>query len=327
MAGARAMVDSPRRVRVAVVGTGVQGAKHVGKLRGRADCSLVGVYDTSREAAEHCAAGHATHRFETLEEVADAADAAIVAVPTRHHAEVGCRLLGAGLHLLVEKPLASSRRQARELLDAAEAAGRVLAVGHSEYFNSAARALLDLDLDPGFVEAHRLAEFKPRSLDVDVVLDLMIHDLQILHAMDSSEVAEVRASGLHVLTDRIDIASVRIEMASGCVANLTASRVSQEPVRKLRVFSRAGAYYALDYARREVAGVVLERGDGGQRVVRSELKVADGDALEEELRSFLAACGGLPARIVDGAAGYQALDTALTIIERLGEPKNLQEMR
>jgi predicted dehydrogenase len=312
------MADPARRVKVAVVGTGIQGAKHVGKLAGRGDCDLVGVYDVSPEVAEKTAAEHSTRRFATLEEVAGAAEAAVVAVPTRFHPEVGCRLLEAGVHVLIEKPLAPTRRQARELLDAASAAGRVLAVGHSEYFNPATRALLELELEPGFVEVHRLASFKPRSLDVDVVLDLMIHDIQVLHSMDSSEVVEIRASGLKVLTERIDIANVRIELASGCVANLTASRVSLEPIRKLRVFSRGGAYYALDYANRKVSGVVLERGPEGQRVAQMELEVPEGDALEMELAAFMAACAGEPTRTVDGAAGYRALETALAIIERLG---------
>lgn len=315
----RAMVDAERRIRVAVVGTGIQGAKHLGKLTARTDCELVGLYDVSTETAERAAAQHGTHRFGSLEELVAAAEAAVVAVPTQLHPEVGCRLLAEGLHVLVEKPLAPTRRQARELIDAAREAGRVLAVGHSEYFNPAARALLDLGLEPGFVEVHRMAEFKPRSLDIDVVLDLMIHDLQMLHAMDGSEVVELRASGLEVLTSRIDIASVRIELSSGCVANLTASRVSQEPVRKLRVFSRGGAYYALDYAERDVSGVLLERRGGEPRVVRTRLEVPEGDALEEELGSFLAACGGRLARFVDGEAGYRALDTALAVIERMRE--------
>lgn len=312
------MADPGRRIKVAVVGTGIQGSKHVAKLVGRGDCELVGVYDLSPQAAQKAAAEHSTRSFATLDEVAAAAEAAVIAVPTRYHPEVGCRLLEAEVHVLIEKPLAPTRQEAQELLDAASAAGRVLAVGHSEYFNPATRALLELDLEPGFVEVHRLASFKPRSLDVDVVLDLMIHDLQVLHSMDPSGVVEIRASGLKVLTERIDIANVRIELASGCVANLTASRVSLEPIRKLRVFSRSGAYYALDYANRKVAGVVLERGAEGQRVAQMELAVPEGDALDIELAAFLAACSEEPARIVDGAAGYRALDTALAIIERLG---------
>jgi predicted dehydrogenase len=273
----------------------------------------------------------------------------VLAVPTVLHAEIGCELLGRGLHVLVEKPLAASLEQADRLIAAAAAAGRVLAVGHVEFFNPAVQALLAVGLPPRFVEVQRLAVFTPRSLDVDVVLDLMIHDLQILHALDGSAVAEVRATGIPVLSPRTDIANVRLELASGCVANLTASRVSAERVRKLRAFLPS-RYYSLDYVTQEIRGVRLEVLGDGRRIVPAELEIAPAEPLLRELEGFAAACrrgaageggasgpggqGGAPRGeadetemrpapvVVDGAAGRQALATALAVAAAIGDQRD-----
>jgi predicted dehydrogenase len=193
----------------------------------------------------------------------------------------------------------------------------VLAVGHAEFYNPAVQALVGLGIPPRFLEVQRLAAFTPRSLDVDVILDLMIHDLQILHALDGSEVAEVRATGIPVLSPRIDIANARVALASGCVANLTVSRVSAERVRKLRVFLPS-RYYSLDFQAQEIRGYRLdserEEGDGGERrIVPDDLAVEPAEPLERELTAFLAACRGEPARWVDGAQGRRALATALAV--------------
>jgi predicted dehydrogenase len=255
----------------------------------------------------------------------------VLAVPTVLHAEIGCELLGRGLHVLVEKPLAASLEEADRLLAAAAAAGRVLAVGHVEFFNPAVQALLAVGVPPRFVEVQRLAVFTPRSLDVDVVADLMIHDLQILHALDGSPVTEVRATGIPVLSPRTDIANVRLELASGCVANLTASRVSAERVRKLRTFLPS-RYYSLDYVAQEIRGYRLDEHPAGRRIVPDNLEISRAEPLQRELEGFVAACraaGGaepthreLPAspaeavattRIVAGGAGRQALATALAV--------------
>ena len=188
----------------------------------------------------------------------------IVAVPTTDHLAVARRLLEHGVHVLVEKPITPTLEEADALL--AAAGDRVVAVGHVEFYNPAVQAFMTVRGRPGYVEIQRLAEFTPRSLDVDVVLDLMIHDLQILHAVDPSPVSEVRATGIRVLSERIDIANVRLELASGCVANLTASRVSAERVRKLRVFLR-DSYYSLDYQAQEIKGYELVAGEG-ERAIR-----------------------------------------------------------
>jgi predicted dehydrogenase len=221
----------------------------------------------------------------------------------------------------VEKPIAGSLAEADALLAAAAAAGRVLAVGHVEFFNPAVQALLAALAGPGgaarFVEVQRLGVFAPRSLDVDVILDLMIHDLQILHALDESPLAEVRATGIAVLSPRVDIANVRLQLASGCVANLTASRVSAERVRKLRVFLPS-RYLSLDYQHQELKGVRLEHGDGGPRIAPLDLAVTTGEPLRRELEAFVAACRGEGGPLVSGEQGRRALATALEIVGAIG---------
>ena len=241
--------SSPRPLRVGVFGTGSMGRNHVRLLSSLPGAELVGIYDLRPECGfETAAREHGARVFSRLEELAGEIEAAVVAAPTVAHAEMGCALLDRGLHLLIEKPLAASLEEADRLL--AHAGKQVLAVGHIEFFNPAVQALLGVGSPPRFVEVQRLGVFSPRSLDVDVVLDLMIHDLQILHALDPSPVAEIRATGIAVLSARIDIANVRVELESGAVANLTASRVSSERARKLRLFL-PNRYYSLDGAARD----------------------------------------------------------------------------
>jgi predicted dehydrogenase len=328
-------VGAAAALRVGVLGSGAMGRNHARVLAALPGVELVGVYDPRQEVAAAVAAEHGTRAFPDGEALAAAVDAMVVAVPTVLHAEIGCALLGRGLHVLVEKPLAASLAEADRLLAAAAAAGRVLAVGHVEFFNPAVQALLGVGLPPRFVEVQRLAVFTPRSLDVDVVLDLMIHDLQILHALDGSAVAEVRATGIPVLSPRTDIANVRLELASGCVANLTASRVSAERVRKLRAFLPS-RYYSLDYVTQEIRGVRLEVLGEGRRIVPAELEITHAEPLLRELEGFAAACrrgaaaaGGVPggsmpaapvAPVVTGAAGRQALATALAVAAAISAP-------
>lgn len=290
------------------------GRNHVRLLAALPGAELVGVYDPRAEAAESAAREHGARVFDRVDDLAAGIEAAVVAVPTESHAPLGCDLLDRGLHVLIEKPLAPDLRDADRLLAAAD--GRVLAVGHVEFFNPAVQALLSVGIPPRFVEVQRLGVFSPRSLDVDVILDLMIHDLQILHALDPSPVAEVRATGIAVLSHRIDIANVRIELASGCVANLTASRVSSERVRKLRTFLPS-RYYSLDYQAQEIRGYRLE-GDGGERrIVPDDLAVEKAEPLKRELESFVAACRGESVPIVSGAQARRALETALAVVEAI----------
>ena len=294
------------------------GKNHARILASLPGAELVGVYDARPEIAEALAREHGTRAFARLDDLAGEVEAAVVAAPTIAHADIGCDLLRRGLHLLVEKPIAASLDEAGRLIEAAKSANdRVLAVGHVEFFNPAVQALVGLGVPPRFVEVQRLAVFTPRSLDVDVVLDLMIHDLQILHALDPSPVAEVRATGIAVLSPRIDIANARVELASGCVANVTASRISSERVRKLRAFLPS-RYYSLDYHAQEIHGYRLEEGDGGRRILPDNLAVDKAEPLRRELEAFVAACRGETVRLVDGRAGRQALETALAVVKAIG---------
>jgi predicted dehydrogenase len=306
-------------LRIGVIGTGALGRHHVRILASLPGADLVGVVDASPTAAEAVAREHGTRVFPDVAALAGQVEAAVVAVPTVAHAEVGEALLRRGLHVLVEKPIASSLAEADRLIAAADRGGGVLAVGHVEFYNPAVQALVGLvgvGLPPRFLEVQRLGVFSPRSLDVDVILDLMIHDLQILHALDKSPVAEVRATGIPVLSARIDIANARIALESGCVANLTASRVSAERVRKLRAFLPS-RYYSLDYHAQEIRGYQLEPAGEGERpsIVPADLAVEKAEPLRRELEAFVAACRGEAAPLVDGRSGRQALATALAVVE------------
>jgi predicted dehydrogenase len=301
-------------LRTGVFGAGSMGRNHVRLLSSLPGSELVGVYDPRPEAAEAAAREHGARVFPRLEELAGEIEAAVVAAPTVAHAEMGCALLDRGLHVLIEKPLAASLEEADRLL--AHAGDRVLAVGHIEFFNPAVQALLAVGSPPRFVEVQRLGVFSPRSLDVDVVLDLMIHDLQILHALDPSPVAEIRATGIAVLSSRIDIANVRVELASGAVANLTASRVSSERARRLRVFL-PNRYYSLAYQAQEIKGYRLEGEGAERRILPDDLPLERAEPLKRVLEAFLAACRGEPAPRVSGEQGRRALETALAVVEAI----------
>ena len=285
------------------------GRNHVRILSSLPGVELVGVHDPDPKAGEL-----GVRVFDRLEDLAGEIDAAVVAAPTVAHADIGCFLLQQKAHVLVEKPIASSLAEADRLLEAQ--GDRVLAVGHVEFYNPAVQALVGVGTPPRFVEVQRLGVFSPRSLDVDVVLDLMIHDLQILQALDPSPVVEVRATGINVLSPRVDICNARVELGSGCVANLTASRVSSERVRKLRAFLPS-RYYSLDYHAQEIRGYQLEERDGGRKILPSDLPVTKAEPLLRELEAFVAACRGEKAPLVTGAAGRRALETALAVVEAI----------
>ena len=307
--------ESGRRMRVGVIGTGVMGGHHVRLLDSMPDAELVGIHDSDPEVAAAVGSRFSCRVFDSVEALSREIEAAVIAAPTVVHTEIGTRLLEAGIHVLMEKPLAGSLADADELVAASGEA--ILAVGHVEFHNPAVAKILSLGLPPGFVEVHRLGVFSPRSLDIDVVLDLMIHDLQILHSLDASPVAKLDAVGINVLTPHVDIANVRLELASGCVANLTASRVSAEKIRKFRVFVPAG-YYAVDYSQQEVRGFRLEKAGDRPEIVPADLPVTHEEPLKRELEGFLSACrGDASARIVTGKEGRRALKTALRVVEAM----------
>lgn len=305
---------SGEALRIGVVGTGSFGRNHVRILSEIPEANLVGILDERPEVAAGLAVEHRTRVAASLEELAGDCEAIVLAVPTEAHADVGCRLLEHGVHVLVEKPIAGSLAAADRLL--AAAGDRVLAVGHVEFYNPAVQRLLNLQLVPGYVEIQRRASFSPRSLDIDVVLDLMIHDLQILHALDDSGIREVRATGIPVLSQRTDIANVRIAFRSGMVASLTASRVSAEKERKLRAFFHE-SYYSMDYEAQRIKGFRLAAEGDGRQIRPDDLEVVPGEPLKLELQSFIRRCRGEEVPLADGQRGRQALATALAITEEI----------
>jgi predicted dehydrogenase len=296
-------------LRCGVFGAGALGRHHVRILGSLAGARRVGVFDPRPEAAQAMAAEHGATVFPSFDALAAEIDAAVVATPTVSHRELACALLARGVHVLVEKPIAADVAEADAMIAAAAAADRVLAVGHVEFHNPAVAALLAAGGEPRFVEVERLGVFSPRSLDIDVVADLMIHDLQILHALDPSEVVEVRATGIPVLSPKVDIVSARLQLASGLVANVTASRVSGEKVRKLRAFY-SDRYRSLDYQAQEIKGYRLDSSSGERRILPESLPVEPAEPLRRELEEFLAACRGEPTRSVGGAAARRAVATA-----------------
>ena len=259
------------------------------------------------------AAEYATRSFARLDELLEAVEAVTVAAPTLDHHTVGLACLEAGCDVLMEKPIAASLAEARELVSAAESADRVLEVGHVERYNPAVEALIPQIDEPRFIEIHRLGAFAERSLEVDVVVDLMIHDIDIVHSLVDGEVTEIRAVGVPVLSSKIDIANARLELSTGCIVNMTASRVSMTRVRKVRVF-QPNSYYSVDYSEQAVAGFRLgidakER----QSIEGVPVAVNRGEPLRGEIADFLDCVRSRQRPRVDGAAGVRALDTALKI--------------
>ena len=306
-------------MRAAVIGVGHLGRHHARILASLPGITLAGVVDTNRERARQVAAEHGTEAFGDFRDIAGKVDLVVVSVPTESHALVTLPLIGAGVHALVEKPLAQTVAEADALIAAATAAGVVLAVGHSERFNPAVAAARPHVKDPRFIEVHRLGTFPERSLDIDVVLDLMIHDLDLILSLVPSEVGGVEAVGVPVLTPKVDIANARIRFANGCIANLTASRISREPVRKIRFFQR-DSYVSIDTASREVEIYKLVPQSGALPTIGGgKLDVAGDEPLKRELEDFVAAVRDGRAPAVTGEQGRSALALAIRIVDLMRE--------
>jgi predicted dehydrogenase len=273
---------------------------------------LVGVVDILPDRAAEVAQTSGCQAFTDYRELFGKADAVSLAVPTSDHARVGVELLQNGVDLLVEKPLAASLDEARLLIDTAARHGRTLQTGHVERFNPVVTAAIEVATQPQFFEIHRLAAFTPRSLDIDVVLDLMIHDLDIVLHLVRSPVAEVRAVGIPILSRKADIANARVEFENGCVANLTASRVSYEKTRKLRFF-QPHDYISVDYATQTGIMVSLRMG----RVTERKLEPEGGEPLKIELESFVNCVKTRSIPVVSGEDGFRALELAININEAI----------
>ena len=295
--------------RVAVIGAGSFGKNHVRVVSQNPRAELKFVVDSDLTRAQHDTARAATDYREVIGEV----DAAIVAVPTIAHAEIGCALLEAGIDVLIEKPIAPTLAEADRLVDAATRTGRILQVGHLERFNPAVIALERAATLPLFFEIHRMSVFTPRSLDVDVVLDLMIHDLDIVLALARGRLKEIRAAGISILSPKVDIANLRLEFDDGCIANMTASRVSTEKVRKLRLF-QPKQYISVDYAKQ--AAVAFTVG-GPMGIAFQQLPVTQAEPLQLQFNAFLDAVETRRPPPIDGRTACKTLELALAVLAKI----------
>jgi predicted dehydrogenase len=297
-------------IRVAVVGAGEFGRNHVRVWRELEGAELAGIVDANPERAQKIASEFSTKVLPGIESLsAEKVDAVSLAVPTRDHARVGCQLLDAGHDVLVEKPIAASLEEAGRLIASSKRSGRILQVGHVERFNPAVVAVRQIVSKPMFFEVHRMGIFTPRSLDIDVVYDVMIHDLDILLSLVGAPVEDLKAVGIPVITDKVDIAHARLEFSNGTVANLTASRVSTERVRKMRFFQEH-EYVSLDFTRQDVLRVRVQPGSPLPEIGFEKVPTTPEEPLRAELRSFLDCVSSRKAPVVDGAAGRRALELA-----------------
>jgi predicted dehydrogenase len=307
------------KIRAAVIGVGYLGHFHAEKYAELANAELVAVVDLDRERAEVVAGKVGARPCTDYREILDQVDAVSIVVPTQAHYEVAKAFLEKGVHVLLEKPITTTLAEADELIRIAAAQKAVFQVGHLERFNPVVRALDGIVRQPGFIESIRIAPFKPRGTDVNVVLDLMIHDIDIIQNIVGSKVEQINSIGTPVFTDEEDIANARIRFANGCVANVTASRISLKSERKMRIF-QPDAYISVDFQNKTFA--VFRKGDGEMfpgvpNITKEEQSFDHADALKSEIEAFLdAVINGKPP-VVSGEDGRQALETALLIIKKL----------
>ena len=316
-------------IRAGVIGVGVHGMHHVRLLSAMTDTELVGIYDADQAHAAEVADQFGVTAFDSIPALLSEVDAVSVVAPTSRHYDVVMQCFAGGRHVLVEKPIAATVAQADEMIAEASTRGLVLAVGHIERFNPAYRAIAGHDVHPLFIESHRLSVFNPRGTDVAVVLDLMIHDIDIVLDLVGRPVLSVSAAGVSVVSDEVDIANARIEFEGGCVANLTASRISQKVMRKVRTFQR-NSYVSMDFHSGESEVFSLDpeaRPEAAPGVTPQFMAGIDyrkypndgGNALELELNDFLAAVRNGVSPKVTGANGREALRVAALVMDSMAE--------
>jgi predicted dehydrogenase len=307
------------QVRVGVIGVGYLGKFHTEKYSGMDNVQLIGVADIDSGLAGDVAARFDTRAFTDYRDFFGHVDAVSIVVPTEDHFSVAAQCMNHDLDVLIEKPMTATLEQADELIKIAESRGRVMQIGHLERFNPAVIALKDIVHSPLFIEAHRLSIFKDRSTDVSVVLDLMIHDIDIIMNVVKSEIKSIHAAGAPVICEHADIANVRLEFESGCVANVTASRISTKNQRKIRLFQK-DAYLSVDFTTREIT--IIRRDDSIASdlipgMVIRQRSFSESDALEDELVSYIQAVASRQTPVVSGTAGRQALQVALSITDQI----------
>lgn len=309
------------KTRVCVVGVGYLGEHHARILSQLENVELAGVVDADPKRADEIARKYQTSAYEKLSEIIDKVDAAVVAVPTVSHFETAMTLISAGKDILLEKPIAANIAEANQLVEEAENRKLIFQIGHLERFNGAVMELADHLSTPMFIESHRLGPFAARGTDVDVALDLMIHDIDVLLSIVKSKVKDVRAVGVPVLSNTVDIANARIEFESGCVANITASRVSFEKIRKLRIF-QPETYISLDYQTQAIKvykktdPVKGETGTIMPGILVKDIHIEKGEPLRNELISFIDCIRTRNTPVVSGRDGRDALDIAMYVKEQ-----------
>ncbi|WP_018176730.1 MULTISPECIES: Gfo/Idh/MocA family protein [unclassified Thioalkalivibrio] len=317
------MSQSP--LRCAAIGVGHLGKWHAAKYAALPDTELVAVVDADSETASRVAAEHGCRAETDHRALIGQVDAVSIAAPTTLHFDIARDFLEAGCHVLVEKPITATLEQAETLNQIAEQQGVVLQVGHLERFNAALRRLTETPLHPRFIESHRLAPYKPRATDVSVVLDLMIHDIDIILSLVDAPLTDIRASGARVLTGDIDIANARLEFANGCVANVTSSRISTKSERRMRIF-QSHAYASVDFQNRILSLNHIGEPDpetGAPAIHREESVFDEADALLAEIQAFVAAVRGQGPVVVSGRDGQRALETASRITDLVYENLNI----
>lgn len=307
------------KVRVGVIGVGYLGKFHTEKYSRMDNVQLVGVVDIDRVLAEEVAARFDTRAFADYRDLFGHVDAVSIVVPTEDHFSVATECLNHDLDVLIEKPITATLEQADDLIKIAESRKRVMQIGHLERFNPAVIALKDIVHNPLFIEAHRLSIFKDRSTDVSVVLDLMIHDIDIIMNLVKSEIKSIHAAGAPVICEHADIANVRLEFESGCVANVTASRISTKNQRKIRLFQK-DAYVSVDFTTRDITIIRRDESCAGDLIPGMDIRqhsFSEADALEDELASYIQAVNTRQTPVVSGNAGRQALGVALSITDQI----------
>lgn len=303
---------SVQRTKIGVVGTGYLGRLHARVLTEMPEVEVVGFVEPNDAVAAEVAQSLNLRRFASAEELAPEVECAVIATPTTHHAAVARKLIDAGCDVMIEKPITATVADAHSVIDRAAAKGKIIQVGHVERYNPAIVAAAPVMTSPRYIEASRLGIFSTRSLDIDVLLDLMIHDLQLVLSFVRSEVVDVHAVGVPVLTLKVDMANVRLEFANGAVATLTASRVSNERVRKFRVFGPT-SYVSVDTREQEVKAYRLRDIDGRREILSAEITVVKKEPLRAELEAFVECVRTRTRPLVAGDEGLAALQLALLV--------------
>ena len=305
------------KIRIGVVGIGHLGTYHLKKYQALENCEIVGVADIAEERSLKAAERFNCEAFFDYRNLVGKVDAVSIAVPTEGHHAVAKDFLLAGVDTLLEKPITLTLEEADEIISIAEDKKAILQIGFVERFNPAIRALERIIERPLFIESHRLHPFFHRGTDVDVILDLMIHDLDIISHIVKSQPANVEAVGISVLSEKIDISNARIVFESGCVANVTASRVTNKKMQKIRFFSYEG-YHSVDYGRRELVSLSRRQGDNGQtEIISNNVEVEDSDPLGEEIKAFINSVISRDTPAVSGREGRKSLDLAIRIIDKM----------